>query len=465
MLYPVEESRGYQARGDLWSPGIFSLTLPRRSARHARRVDRVDRDDERDAAARSCSTRSAAGAGGCSRWPGRTRSEGVAAELVLAADQFIITPAGRTEEVGAGARVRRRSAHGDRRLSLVHRLGPRHDDQPRGADAGDRPPRRGGLHPADVRALRARRPDSRTCFPKASSEGLYHTADATLWFFHAIDRYVEYVAAIALTLALLYPTLKRIIDCARARHALRHPRRRARRPAGAGRRGLSAHVDGREGRRLGRDAAARQGGRDQRALVQRAAADGAVGGRARRRSPPTYRARADRAQRSFNERFWYADGGYLYDVVDGEGGGDDAKCRPNQVFAIALPHPVLARERWEPVMRVVRDRLLTPVGLRSLAPGDPRLQAAVLRRSARARCGVSPGHGLGVAGRAVRRRVAQGLPRRHRRRRGARSTGSCRISTRRASDRSARCSTRRRRSRRAAASRRRGASPRCSVRG
>src|SRR5262249_56825766 len=52
-------------------------------------------------------------------------------------------------------------------------------------------------------------------------------------------------------------------------------------------------------------------------------------------------------------------------------GKNDGKCRPNQVLALALPNPVLAREHWEPVMRVVTDRLLTPVGLRSLAPGDP----------------------------------------------------------------------------------------------
>ena len=43
---------------------------------------------------------------------------------------------------------------------------------------------------------------------------------------------------------------------------------------------------------------------------------------------------------SFNERFWYPSGGYLYDVVDGEHGNDPA-CRPNQVFAISLDHPVL----------------------------------------------------------------------------------------------------------------------------
>jgi glycogen debranching enzyme len=60
--------------------------------------------------------------------------------------------------------------------------------------------------------------------------------------------------------------------------------------------------------------------------------------------------------------------------VDGPD-GDDPCCRPNQVLAISLPHPVLDRERWDPVMRVVRERLLTPVGLRSLAPGEPEYKA------------------------------------------------------------------------------------------
>jgi predicted glycogen debranching enzyme len=90
-----------------------------------------------------------------------------------------------------------------------------------------------------------------------------------------------------------------------------------------------------------------------------------------------YGARADRVEQSFNQRFWYAAGSYLYDVIDAGSGtpadphGNDAKCRPNQIFAVSLPHPVLARERWKAVVETVRDRLLTPVGLRSLAPGDP----------------------------------------------------------------------------------------------
>jgi predicted glycogen debranching enzyme len=79
-------------------------------------------------------------------------------------------------------------------------------------------------------------------------------------------------------------------------------------------------------------------------------------------------AHAERARVSFNTRFWYPDGGYLYDVVDGEQGNDSA-CRPNQIFSISLDHPVLDRERWVPVFEVVRDRLMTPLGLRSLAPG------------------------------------------------------------------------------------------------
>src|SRR5262249_31496141 len=83
-----------------------------------------------------------------------------------------------------------------------------------------------------------------------------------------------------------------------------------------------------------------------------------------------YARQAEQTQRSFNARFWYPRGGYLYDVVDGEN-GDDPACRPNQVFAISLDNPVLDPSRWAQVMGVVRERLLTPVGLRSLAPGHP----------------------------------------------------------------------------------------------
>jgi predicted glycogen debranching enzyme len=79
---------------------------------------------------------------------------------------------------------------------------------------------------------------------------------------------------------------------------------------------------------------------------------------------------AEQAYTSFNQRFWYAEGSYLYDVIDGPQ-GNDTTCRPNQLLSISLRHPVLDQSYWEGVFDVVRQRLLTPVGLRSLAPDHP----------------------------------------------------------------------------------------------
>jgi predicted glycogen debranching enzyme len=86
------------------------------------------------------------------------------------------------------------------------------------------------------------------------------------------------------------------------------------------------------------------------------------------------RAAAGRLRESFNRRFFCEERGHLYDVVDGDGALDDSSLRPNQLLALSLPHPVLDRARWEPVLRAVRDELLTPVGLRSLGPREPAYQ-------------------------------------------------------------------------------------------
>jgi len=83
---------------------------------------------------------------------------------------------------------------------------------------------------------------------------------------------------------------------------------------------------------------------------------------------------AARAHDSFNNRFWFADGGYLYDVVDcnGEKGTQDVSCRPNQIFAIfASITQFSIRSGGLPVIDLVQSKLLTPVGLRSLSPDDP----------------------------------------------------------------------------------------------
>ena len=93
-------------------------------------------------------------------------------------------------------------------------------------------------------------------------------------------------------------------------------------------------------------------------------------GWSRRLGKPTahYRDQAARIYDSFNAAFWCADGGYLYDVVGSEPDTSDAALRPNQLFAIGLVYPTLDPRRWDSVLTRVEEKLLTPVGLRTLAP-------------------------------------------------------------------------------------------------
>ncbi len=90
---------------------------------------------------------------------------------------------------------------------------------------------------------------------------------------------------------------------------------------------------------------------------------------------------------SFQNRFWNGAGGYLYDVVDIQHhpGTGDASFRPNQIFAVGgLPLTLLDDEKAKLMLQSVEAKLLTPLGLRSLAPGEPgfrrRYQGGVLER-------------------------------------------------------------------------------------
>jgi glycogen debranching enzyme len=85
--------------------------------------------------------------------------------------------------------------------------------------------------------------------------------------------------------------------------------------------------------------------------------------------PAYYEELRKRCQESFQRRFWHADGGYLYDVVDGPN-GNDASIRPNQLLALSLRYPVLNKEHWQAVLDNVTQHLVTPCGLRTLAPQD-----------------------------------------------------------------------------------------------
>jgi glycogen debranching enzyme len=81
---------------------------------------------------------------------------------------------------------------------------------------------------------------------------------------------------------------------------------------------------------------------------------------------------AVQARRSFNLAFWNEEAGCLFDVVDGD--ARDASIRPNQILAVSLRYSMLSTERSKRVLEVVERELVTPYGLRSLAPSDPRYQ-------------------------------------------------------------------------------------------
>lgn len=93
---------------------------------------------------------------------------------------------------------------------------------------------------------------------------------------------------------------------------------------------------------------------------------------------------ARKVQRSFNRTFWDDELGYLVDHVNET--GRDTSLRPNQVFAVSLPHGPLAQAKGRKLMQAVRQRLLTPVGLRTLPVDDAnyhgRCEGSMFQRDA-----------------------------------------------------------------------------------
>ena len=94
------------------------------------------------------------------------------------------------------------------------------------------------------------------------------------------------------------------------------------------------------------------------------AGDGLVPG-----DPSRYAEAAELTRRSFLARFWNPAGRCLYDLLRPDGSPDPA-LRPNQLLALSLSHPLLAGEQAQQVVEACRRLLLTPYGLRSLAPTD-----------------------------------------------------------------------------------------------
>jgi predicted glycogen debranching enzyme len=371
VVYRTEQQRGYAHEGQLWSPGFFRVDLgEQRTATLVGSTEPWDIIDVLSPADVLSAERERRARLIVEAEP--EAQDGVAAELVFAADQFVITPAGRFEEAA------RAHAAGDEVRTIIAGY---HWFTDWGRDTMISLE---GLTLTTGRCLEGgyilrtfahyvRDGLIPNMFPDEEKEGIYNTTDATLWFFHALNRYLEQTDD-RITLKLLLPILIDLVE-----HHLRGTK-------------FNIHVDPTDGLLA-------QGEKGYALTWMDAKMDNWVVTPRRGKaveinalwynalrlladwlrqsgeaaSPQRYEEQAERARSSFNERFWYAKGGYLYDVVDcnGQNGTHDVSCRPNQLFAISLDHPVLDQERWESVLGVVEKKLLTPVGLRSLAPDDP----------------------------------------------------------------------------------------------
>ncbi len=370
VMYRLEQSRGYAYEGDLWSPGYFHVDLapnePATIIASTEKWEVVEVLSPNDLVHAERQRR-----GRLLENAHKEARKDFGAELSYAADQFIITPAGRFEEAA------RAHAAGDEVRTVIAGY---HWFTDWGRDTMISLE---GLTLTTGRWLEAgyilrtfgnyiRDGLIPNMFPDSSKKGVYHTADATLWFFHAIHRYVE-TTNDRTTLRSLLPRLIDIVE-----HHLRGTK-------------FNIHVDpadgllaqGEEGFQL-TWMDAKMGDwvvtpRRGKAVEINALWYNAVKLLAQwlrdehDSSAETYEQHAERARKSFNEKFWYNDGGYLFDVVDcnGEAGANDRSFRPNQLFAISLDHPVLDQSRWNAVVDLAQKKLLTPVGLRSLAPDDP----------------------------------------------------------------------------------------------
>jgi predicted glycogen debranching enzyme len=358
VVYRVERGRGYPHTGRLASPGRLRVSL-----RHGESVTVLISADG------AVDPRTAANI--IPAEVQRRRAlilkadpvlrQGPAAQLVLAADQFIIAPHTRTSDradartVIAGypwftdwGRDTMISLEGlclltgrHKEASSILRTFASHT--------------RDGLIP--------------NLFPEGENAGLYHTADATLWFFHAVERYLA-VTSDRATLDALLPVLRDILD-----HHLKGTR-------------FNIHVDPADGLLVQGEAGYQLTWMDAKvddwvvtprrgkAVEINALFYNALMlftrwlGTEDPAAAAVYEEHANRVRTSFNARFWNEALGCCYDVVDGEYGTDPA-LRPNQLLAISLDHPVLERSRWSSVLKVVERELLTPVGLRTLARAHP----------------------------------------------------------------------------------------------
>lgn len=206
-------------------------------------------------------------------------------------------------------------------------------------------------------------------FSDAGKEPWYNTVDASLWFFQAVYKYLQYTADYRFIREEIYPVLKEVVD-----YYIQ---------------GTSYDI------KMADDGLVAAGS----PKIQLTWMDAKIGGwvvtprygKAVEINALWYNALnilkelariygeelsypglPEKVKESFNREFWFAEGGYLYDVVNAE--GKDASLRPNQVIALSLPYSMLDPGRGQSVIQKVWRELYTAYGLRSLSFKDPAYQ-------------------------------------------------------------------------------------------
>ncbi|HVL57474.1 MAG TPA: amylo-alpha-1,6-glucosidase, partial [Burkholderiaceae bacterium] len=365
VLFRVERDRGYDHSVHMYSPGYYLFELAPDAS--AALVATTESSEALEIDPESIFDAERSRLEHLLQISGVDARDEFAAHLVMAADQFIVVPGSRREEAllagASGEQIRTVMAgyhwfndwgrdtmialqgltlvtgrHGEARAILrtfAHYI-------------------RDGLLP--------------NLFPEGGREALYHTVDATLWYFHALDRYLAHTGDDTL-LAELFPALRDVVD-----HHVRGTRFGIGVDSADGL--LHAGADGYQltwmDAKVGDWVVTPRRGKpvEIQALWYNALRLMSDWAEALGAGEPRYRELAERTFASFNARYWSQSRGHLLDVVDGPD-GDDPNLRPNQVFALSLRHPVLARERWRAVVDTIEQRLLTPYGLRTLDREHP----------------------------------------------------------------------------------------------
>jgi predicted glycogen debranching enzyme len=207
-------------------------------------------------------------------------------------------------------------------------------------------------------------------FPDSGEAPEYNNVDGTLWFFEAVRAYLQHTGDLDFTRGTLYDVLADIVAWHErgTRYGIRVDRDGL---LMAGEPGTQLTwmdakvgdwvVTPRRGKPVEIQALWYNALRVMEDLARRLARDS---------GSAHYGELAGRAESSFTELFWNPSAGCLYDVVDGE--ERDTAIRPNQILAVSLPHSMLAPELAARVVDAVERHLLTPFGLRTLAPSDPQ---------------------------------------------------------------------------------------------